>query len=179
LESVGKPIAGVEVGVYADDGQPAQVDQIGEIAVKSAAAIARYDGDPSDHTSFRNGYFFTGDVGRRDAAGLLYLTGRKKFFINKGGYKINPREIEQILESHPSVEEAVVVGLSTLFGDEKVKAIVVTNHSCTEREIIEHCKGKIADFKIPSVVEFADQLPKSATGKVRRALLTEAQEQNR
>jgi long-chain acyl-CoA synthetase len=173
LESVGKPIAGVEVDVYADNGQPAQVNEIGEIAVKSPAAIESYDGcDALNQGSFRNGYFFTGDVGRRDPDGLLYLTGRKKLFINKGGYKINPREIEQLLETHPKVEEAVVVGLPTPFGDERVKAMVVLNAPCAEQEIIEHCRGRIADFKVPSLVEFRERFPKSPTGKIRRSLLT-------
>lgn len=173
LESVGKPIAGVEVDVYADNGQPAQVNEIGEIAVKSPAAIESYDGcDALNQGSFRNGYFFTGDVGRRDPDGLLYLTGRKKLFINKGGYKINPREIEQLLETHPKVEEAVVVGLPTPFGDERVKAMVVLNAPCAEQEIIEHCRGRIADFKVPSLVEFRERFPKSPSGKIRRSLLT-------
>jgi long-chain acyl-CoA synthetase len=172
LESVGKPIAGVEVDVYADSGQPAEVNQIGEIAVKSPAAIESYDGcDALDQASFRNGYFFTGDIGRRDYDGVLYLTGRKKFYINKGGYKINPREIEQLLETHPKVEEAVVVGLLTPFGDERLKALVVLKAPCAEQEILEHCRGKIADFKVPSLIEFKERFPKSPTGKIRRDLL--------
>ena len=172
LESVGKPIAGVEVDVCVDSGQPAQGNEIGEIAVKSPAAIESYDGcDALNETSFRDGYFFTGDIGRRDPDGVLYLTGRKKLFINKGGYKINPREIEQLLETHPKVEEAVVVGLPTPFGDERVKAMVVLNAPCAEREIIEHCRGKIADFKVPSLIEFKERFPKSPTGKIRREML--------
>ena len=177
LESVGMPIAGVELDVYTDSGQPAQVNEIGEIAVKSPSAIESYDGcNALNQASFRNGYFFTGDVGRRGPDGLLYLTGRKKFFINKGGYKINPREIEQLLETHPNVEEAVVLGLSTPFGDERVKAMVVLNAPCAEQEIIEHCRGRIADFKVPSLIEFRERFPKTPTGKIRRDLLTQKDE---
>ena len=99
--------------------------------------------------------------------------GRKKFFINKGGYKINPHDIEEILESHPKVEEVVVVGEPSSYGDQKVKAVIVPKNHCTEAEIVEHCRGKIADFKIPSVIEFRDSLPKSPTGKIRRTMLTE------
>ena len=176
LESVGTPIAGVDVEIYSENSERTRTDEIGEIAVKSPAAIKSYASDDFEDAAFRNGYFFTGDLGRRDQDGLLYLVGRKKLFINKGGYKVNPREIEELLESHPRVEEAVVVGLPTSFGDEKVKAVVVLSDPCTEKEIIEHCRGRVADFKIPSLVEFRDALPKTATGKVRRSFLTQTRE---
>jgi long-chain acyl-CoA synthetase len=169
LESVGTPIDGVQVEIFTEASAPAQPGEIGEIAVKSPAAIDGYDGDEElNRASFWNGYFFTGDVGRIDTEGFLYLTGRKKFFINKGGYKINPREIEQLLETHPKVEEAVVVGVPTSFGDQKVKAMVMLNAPAAEEEIIDHCRGKLADFKIPSLIEFRNQFPKTPTGKIRR-----------
>ena len=174
LESVGTPIRGVEVGVFTEEGKVANVGEIGEFAVKSPAAIMGYEGlDEVNKEVFRNGYFLTGDLGRRDKDGLLYLVGRKKFFINKGGYKINPHEIEELLESHPKVHEVVVIGVPTSYGDERVKAVIVPNASCTEEEIIEYCRGKIADFKIPSLLEFKDSLPKSPTGKIRRKILIE------
>lgn len=172
IESVGTPIAGVEVEVFGEDGRIADSDEMGEFAVRSPAAIKNYDGlDEVNKEAFRNGYFFTGDLGKRDGDGLLYLLGRKKFFINRGGYKIDPHEIEELLESHPKVEEAVAVGAPTPFGDEKVKAVIVPKASCTEEEIIEYCRGKIANFKIPSLIEFRDSLPKSPTGKVFRKML--------
>jgi long-chain acyl-CoA synthetase len=172
LESVGKPIAGVDVEVFSENGEPTQTNGIGEIAVKSPAAIKSYGSDDVDNDAFRNGYFFTGDLGRRDQHGLLYLVGRKKMFINKGGFKINPREVEELLESHPDVEEAAVIGLATLYGDEKIKAVIVVRERCSEEEIVEFCRGKIANFKIPSIIDFTDRLPKTATGKIQRALLT-------
>ena len=145
---------------------------MGECAVKSIATIKGYDGlDEVNKEVFRGDYFFTGDLGKRDEGGLLYLVGRKKFFINRGGYKIDPHEIEEILESHPGVEEAVAIGVPTPFGDEKVKAVIVLKGPCSEEEIVEYCRGKIADFKIPSLVEFKESLPKSPTGKIRRTLL--------
>jgi len=172
LESVGTPIAGVEVEVFTEDGQIAKIDEMGEFAVKSPAAIKGYESlDDVNKEVFQDGYFFTGDLGIRNKDELLTLVGRKKFFINKGGYKINPGEIEELLESHPKVEEAVAIGVPTSYGDEKVKAVIVLNASCTEEELIEHCRGKIADFKIPSLIEFRDSLPKSPTGKIRRKML--------
>jgi long-chain acyl-CoA synthetase len=176
LESVGTPIAGVDVEIYSENSQRTPTDEIGEIAVKSPAAIKSYGCDDFDNDAFRNGYFFTGDLGRRGQNGLLYLVGRKKLFINKGGYKVNPREIEELLETHPKVEEALVVGLPTSFGDEKVKAVVVLSDPCTEKEIIEHCRGRVADFKIPSLIEFREALPKTATGKVRRSFFAQPRE---
>jgi long-chain acyl-CoA synthetase len=91
LESVGTPILGVGVEVFKEDGGIAEPGEVGEFAVKSPAAITEYmEADESSKKAFRNGYFFTGDLGKRDGDGLLTLTGRKKFFINKGGYKIDP-----------------------------------------------------------------------------------------
>ena len=112
-------------------------------------------------------------MGRADQRGHLYLLGRKKLFINKGGYKISPVEVELLLEEHPKVEEAVVIGVPTEFGDEKVKAFIVPSAPCETIEIIEFCRGRIADFKIPSQIEFREALPKSPAGKVRRQLLLE------
>ena len=107
---------------------------------------------------------------------MLYLVGRKKFLINKGGYKINPLEIEVLLEGHPNVEEAVVLGVSTSFGDAKVTAVGVRSGPCTEKEITGYCRGRVADFKIPSLIGFREALPKTATGKVRRSFLIPAPE---
>lgn len=175
LDSVGTPITGVEVDVLREDGQRAAIGEVGEFAVRSPAAIRAYEGlDDVNRETFRNGYFFTGDLGRKDGDGLLYLAGRKKFFINKGGYKIDPREIEELLEGHPLVDETAVFGLPTAYGDEKITAVVVANGPCTAEELINFCRGKIADFKIPSVVQFRDSLPKSSTGKIRRAMLYES-----
>ena len=172
LESVGTPILGVGVEVFKEDGGIAEPGEVGEFAVKSPAAITEYmEADESSKKAFRNGYFFTGDLGKREGDGLLTLTGRKKFFINKGGYKIDPHEIEGVLGRHPKVEEAVAVGLPTAFGDEKIKAIVVLKEPATVEELVEYCRGRIADFKVPSLIEFRESLPRSPTGKILRTLL--------
>lgn len=177
LDSVGTEIPGVQIAVIDDHRLFLGPDQMGEFAVKSPAAIQGYDGlDAINRASFHDGWFLTGDLGYRAADGCLYLKGRKKFFINKGGYKIDPREIEELFEEHAAVREAIAVGVPSSYGDEKVKVVVVAEGACTEWELVEHCRGRIADFKIPSLIEFRESLPRSPTGKVRRKLLAEANE---
>lgn len=172
LESVGLPIRGISVDVLSDAGHPLAMGEMGELAVRSPGAIVGYEDLPEvNRESFRNGFFLTGDLGRKDESGRIHLLGRKKFFINKGGYKINPQEIERLLESHPAVEEVAVVGVPTQFEDEKVKAVVVKKSDVDTTQLVEFCRGRIADFKIPSVIEFRDSLPKSSTGKVRKKML--------
>ena len=173
LESVGTPLPHLEVEVFDENGDALSPGEIGEVAVKSPAAIRAYEGnDPAHAGSFRNGYFLTGDLGRK-TDDLLYLVGRKGFLINKAGYKINPREIEKLLEDHPLVEEAVVFGVTTSYGDEKVHAVVVLRQACSAESLIEYCRGKIADFKIPSVIEFSEALPKTPTGKIQRSVVAQ------
>ena len=171
LDSVGVPIDGVEVGVFADDGARVVPGEMGEVAIKSPAAITEYQNGSGRDDAFRDGYFFTGDIGTLDRSGNLYLKGRKSFFINKGGNKVNPWEVERLIETHPGVEEAIVVGIPSPYGDERVKAIVVPSRPCSELEIVEYCRGQIADFKVPSVIEFRESLPKTPTGKSLRSEL--------
>ena len=173
LESVGRPLPGVTVEVAAADGRPVADGEVGEMVVTSRFAITAYDGLADGGQPFRDGAFVTGDLGRRDANGLLYLVGRTRFLINRGGYKVNPREIEEVLESHPKVEEAVALGVPTSYGDERIRAVVVTSAACTEDELVEYCRSRIAAFKVPSVIELRDSLPKTPTGKIRREALRE------
>lgn len=174
LKTVGTPIRGVEVEVFSDAGEQLPAGQTGELAVRSAGVVRAYEDLPEvNREVFRGGFFFTGDLGTKSPDGQIALLGRKKFFINKGGYKINPADIEEVLESHPDVLEVAVVGVPTAMGDEKVKAVVVSRGGCDEASLVDHCRGKIADFKIPSVIEFRESLPKTSTGKIRKALLVE------
>jgi long-chain acyl-CoA synthetase len=172
IDTVGTPIFGVDVEVFLEDGRVAAPGELGEFAVNSPGAIRSYvAAEAATRESFRDSWFLTGDLGRRDPRGLLTIAGRKKFFINKGGYKIDPKEIENVLEGHPDVDEAVVIGVPTNYGDERVTAVVVATADLSPADIIEFCQGKVAPFKVPSVVKFEDSIPKSPTGKVRRAML--------
>jgi long-chain acyl-CoA synthetase len=172
LESVGQPIRGVDVAIVGEDGCRIETGHAGEVVVRSPGAIVTYDGgEDGDRQAFREGGFLTGDLGRLDPQGMLTLHGRITSFINKGGFKIDPREVEELLEEHPSVREAAVFGVPTAHGDERVKALVVLRAPCTPSELAGHLAGRIADFKIPSVIEFCGELPKTPTGKIRRGLL--------
>ena len=169
LESVGAPLDGVRIRILDDEGGVLGPGVEGEVAIESSHAITAYDGNPeANAASFRGGFYLSGDLGHVDERGYLTLTGRKKFLINRGGYKVNPLEVEQAIQSHPKVREVVVAGAPSRYGDEIVRCVVVSSEPCDEAEILEHCRSRIADFKIPSRVEFRDELPKSQTGKVLR-----------
>ena len=121
---------------------------------------------------FREGYFITGDLGRVDEEGRLTITGRKKLLIEVGGYKVDPIEVEDVLVAHPKVGEAVVVGVqSKVAGEEVVKAVVVPGDALEERELISFCQERLANFKVPQVVEFREEIPKSPLGKILRKYL--------
>jgi len=169
LESVGRPLPGVEVRVRDAQGGEAAPGEVGEVTVTSPFAMSA-SGDGA-HEAFREGAFWTGDLGRRDQDGLLYLVGRKSLLINRGGYKVNPRDVEAVLESHPSVEEAVAIGVPTSYGDERIRAIIVANGPCTADELLEYCRSRIAPFKVPSVIDIRAELPKTPSGKIRRDAL--------
>jgi long-chain acyl-CoA synthetase len=172
LDSVGAPLEGVKVEIFSDDRRVQPVGAVGEVGIQSPSAALGYLTAPEQtRIAFADGYFFPGDIGRKDREGRIYLVGRKSLFINRGGYKVNPREVEEILERHPKVKEAVVLGVGAERGDEKVKGIVVVSEPCGALEIIDFCRGKLAPYKIPSIVEFRSTLPKAPNGKTLRAKL--------
>ena len=172
LDSVGTPLDGIDVEIFSENGRVLAPGEIGEIGIRSPAAAQEYSGLPDQtKATFWNGYFFPRDIGRKDSEGQIYLIGRKSLFINRGGYKVNPYDIEDLIHQHPKVREAAVVAVDTEYGDQKIKAVIVPSEPCEEREIIEFCCGKVADFKIPSIVDFRTELPKSSTGKILRKAL--------
>ena len=111
----------------------------------------------------------------QDEQGNIYITGRKRLFINAGGNKVDPGQIEEVISRHPAVDEVVVVGVKGQYGQEIIKAVVVRNagHQCTAEQIKEWCNGKLADFKTPRVVEFRAEIPRSPLGKILRKYLQE------
>ena len=173
FESVGTPVRGIEVAIVDDDGEPVPEGEIGEVTVAGAAVTDGYiDLDELNAVAFRDGRYATGDLGRLDEDGALTLVGRKKLLIDTGGYKVDPIEVEAVLDAHPAVAEAIVVGVEgKATGENQVKAVVVRGGDCDERELLGYCREQLANFKVPQVVEFRDEIPKSPLGKVLRKYL--------
>lgn len=123
----------------------------------------------------RNGWLYTGDIGRLDADGYLYIVERKKDLIIRGGFNIYPREVEEVLYAHPKVAEAAAVGMRDPLMGEDVLAFVALKpgHEATAEELMAFCQEKLARFKCPKQVRFVDALPKSPVGKILRKELRE------
>jgi len=168
--SVGLPVWGVEVKIVADDGSAAGVGEPGEIAIRGHNVMKGYFRRPAATAEVLDGqgWFRTGDVGILDADGYLSVVDRKKDLIIRGGFNVYPRELEEVLLTHPWVSLAAVVGVQHPSHGEEVKAFVVRapGATVTEAELIAWCKRNMAAYKYPRIVEFRDSLPMTATGKV-------------
>ena len=172
--SVGIPPKNVEINIVNGYGERQAVGIVGELVVKSPTLTTGYYNLPQvNQQAFQNGMFFTGDLGKYDAEGRLYITGRKKILIDTGGRKVDPVEIEDILSSHSKVKEAVVVGVKEQHSGEIVKAVVVSKESenILEQELFSYCQKHLAEFKVPKIVEFRNEIPKSPLGKILRKQL--------
>ena len=171
--SVGRPMQRVRIQVVDESRRPVRTGEVGEIAISTPAmTVGYYQMDDHNREVFRDGFFFTGDLGRLDADGRLWITGRKKLFIEVAGNKVDPVEVEDVLATHPQVREAVVVGIpGKTPGEENVKAVVVTDGPVDKKELIELCRERLAFYKVPRFVEFRDEIPKSPLGKVLRKYL--------
>lgn len=174
FESVGTPVKGIEVGIVDDDGAPLPDGEVGEVTVAGPAVTEGYGDLPElSAVAFRGGRYFTGDLGRIDEGGMVFLEGRKKLLIETGGFKVDPIEVEAVLVDHPAVADAVVVGVDTeVAGEQRVKAVVVPAGAEPEqRELILYCRDRLANFKVPQALEFREEIPKSPLGKVLRKYL--------
>ncbi|MFB2970460.1 class I adenylate-forming enzyme family protein [Aerosakkonema sp. BLCC-F183] len=170
-DSVGIPMKNVQVKILSDEEEELPVGKIGEVAIKSEALTSGYYNMPElNQQAFKDGWFLTGDLGKKDENSYLYITGRKKLLIDTGGYKVDPLEIEAILTTHPSIQEAVVVGVKQDDIGEIIKAAIVTKEGAKieEKEIVLFCKERMTEFKIPKIIEFREEIPKSALGKILR-----------
>ena len=172
--SIGKPIPGVEMklinpepGVREDlaDGE----DVVGEIAIKGPNIMKGYYGRPdATAEAIVDGWFRSGDLGRKDADGWYYIVDRSKDMIIRGGYNVYPREIEEVLLTHPDVSLAAVIGVPDESHGEEVKAVVIRKEGATltEDELVAWSKEQMAGYKYPRIVQFVDALPMTATGKI-------------
>lgn len=171
--SVGRGIGEVDFELIDDEGAPVPAGEPGEVTVASPAMTSGYADMPDfNAVAFAGGRFQTGDLGVLDAEGRLTITGRKKLLIEVGGYKVDPIEVEDVVEAHPKVAEAVVVGVPGKGpGEEVVKAVLVPSEDVGEREIVDFCRERLANYKVPQVVELRDEIPKSPLGKILRKYL--------
>jgi long-chain acyl-CoA synthetase len=172
--SVGLAVPGTSVEILGDDGTPLPPGEIGEIATKGPQVVPGYWHKPEETANaFRDGRVRTGDVGFRDEEGWFYLVDRSKDMIVAAGYKVWPREVEDVLYEHPSVREAAVIGVPDAYRGETVKAFVSlrAGTTATPEELMAFSKQRMAAYKYPREIEIRDELPKTVTGKILRRTL--------
>jgi acyl-CoA synthetase (AMP-forming)/AMP-acid ligase II len=169
LQSAGFPAIGVTVRIVDNNMNDVPVGELGEIAVKSDFIMKGYwKMDEETNKTLKNGWLLTGDIGKLDERGYIYVVDRKKDVIISGGENIYPREVEEILYQHPAVLEAAVIGVPDEVWGENVMAVIVLKEGArtTEDEIIQFCKERLASYKKPKIVKFIDNLPKNPSGKI-------------
>jgi len=176
LKSAGRPLPGVELRILDDDGRPLPSGKTGEIVVRGPNVSKGYlKRDRENADVFREGWFHTGDLGRLDEEGYLFLVDRKKDMIITGGENVYSSEVEAVLYRHPGISEAAVIGVPDNRYGEALFAVIVPKAgvTLTAEEIIDHCRAHIGGYKIPRRIALVDALPRTAVGKVQKAALRE------
>ncbi|MDR5682691.1 MAG: long-chain fatty acid--CoA ligase [Armatimonadota bacterium] len=176
--SIGVPFPDTDARVVdPDSGRPLSTNEVGELAIRGPQVMQGYLNRPDETANvLREGWLFTGDMARMDEDGFFYIVDRKKEMINVGGLKVFPRDVEEVLYTHPAVREAAAIGVPDPARGEVVKAFVVLKEGATATadEIIAFCRERLTGYKVPRVVEFREALPKTLIGKIlRRALVEE------
>ena len=170
LRSVGRPMPDIEIGILAPDGRKLPANEPGEICIRGDRVMRGYNKREEDTAgALVDGWLHTGDVGKLDEDGYLFITGRIKDMIIRGGENIGPAEIEQVLEDHPGVLEAAVIGVPDVEWGEIVKAIMVPapdNMTPSEEDLTTYVKSRLASYKAPAIYQWVDELPKNHLGKV-------------
>jgi len=170
------PATGVEVAILDDDWQPLPADAPGEVAIRGESVVDEYRGNPeATAASFRDGWFRTGDRGRVSTDGYLTLDGRIKELINRGGEKISPHEVEDVLLSHPQVAEAVAyAAIDEKYGEAVAAVVVAVDGTVDVEQLAQHCHERLAGFKVPTRISVAASIPRGPTGKVQRRRIAES-----
>lgn len=167
-DSVGTPLKGVSIrSIASNTSEP-------EIAVRSnfmARGYYRGPGEEPDVASISEGFFLTGDLGQIDDVGRLRILGRRNLLLTVAGKKVNPLEVETVLRRHPNIDDAAVYGVPGRFGNDEIRALLVTNSGCQEYELVRFCASHLARYKIPRVFEFRHAIPRTPLGKLKRELL--------
>jgi acyl-CoA synthetase (AMP-forming)/AMP-acid ligase II len=177
LQSVGIPLPNAEAMIFRDDGSEAEVGEAGEVAFKSEAMFRGYwNNSIATAEALRDGWYRTGDIGKMDEDGYIYLIDRKKDMIITGGENVYSREVEEALIGHSDILEAAVIGVPDVKWGEAVLAVIVPRPEAdlTEAAVIEHCRNVIASYKKPRKVVFVSELPKFASGKINKVSLRQA-----
>lgn len=168
--SVGRPVGDAQVRIAPVGGEP----DTGELLVKSSSLASGYLGDEEASAAFADGWFRSGDLARLDGDGNLFIIGRIKLLIEVSGFKIDPIEVEDVLQLHPAVAEAVIVGTRPApNADQRLKAFVVRKQDVSSEELIRFLRERLSVQKVPTLIAFRDELPKSSAGKVLRGQLSE------
>jgi long-chain acyl-CoA synthetase len=171
IGSVGQAIPGVTISIQDDADRPLPVGEVGEVCVKGPNVMTGYYRNPDETArTVRAGWLHTGDMGRLDEEGFLFIVERKKDLIIRGGFNIYPREVEEVLYAHPAIAEAAVVGMKDRLMGEDVLAFVVLKDGgqASAEEIVAFCESRLTRFKCPKQVRFVPSLPRSPIGKVLR-----------
>jgi acyl-CoA synthetase (AMP-forming)/AMP-acid ligase II len=166
----------VLVSIMDAQGNHMKPGEHGEVVIKGPNVTRGYENNPeANASSFTDGWFRTGDQGFLNAAGYLTLVGRLKELINRGGEKISPREIDEVLLAHPAVAEAVAFGVvHPTWGEEVAAAVVLREAGATEADLLAYCKERLADFKRPKQIHITQTIPRTATGKIQRRIVAQA-----
>jgi acyl-CoA synthetase (AMP-forming)/AMP-acid ligase II len=176
LLSAGRPLMGTEIRIVDEDGRPVATGVVGEILMRGPQMMRGYWNMPDETAeALRGGWMHTGDAGRLDAAGYLYVVDRLKDMIVSGGENVYPRAVEDVLFEHPSIADAAVIGVPDDRWGETVKAIVVLREgaAASEAEVIDYCRERLGGLQRPRSVEFRETLPHAANGKLLKRVLRE------
>lgn len=174
IGSVGPALPGVDVAIFDENDEPLPTDVVGEIVVRGPNVMLGYLNQPeATAEAMKNGWYHTGDLGKIDSDGYVYIVDRKKDMIITSGLNVYPREIEDTLYGHPAVQDAAVIGVPDATRGEAVVAVVVRKQgeNVTDRDLMRFCRENLANYKTPRLVIFRDGLPRGETGKVLKRLL--------
>ena len=175
LSSIGRPLPDVEVMLVNEDGEQIAQGEVGEIVARGPRIMSGYwqqRGETDD--AIKGGWLHTGDLAYQDEDGYIFLAGRAKDFIKRGGEMVSPEEVERVLASHPSVDEAAIIGVPDDYWGERVRAVVVPVEAPPdEADLIAYCRQRLSSFKRPESVVFVDELPRNPLGKVLKTELRE------
>ena len=172
--SVGVPLPGVDIAIFDEQDRVVPTDELGEIVVRGENVMLGYLNQPEATAEvMTSGWYHTGDIGKIDSDGYVFILDRKKDMVITAGLNVYPREIEEVLFAHPAVADCAVIGLPEAVRGEEVVAVVIkrSEASVSERELVVHCRERLANYKVPRKVIFREVLPRGGTGKVVKRLL--------